>query len=113
MVEGLCNSHPRQVESSQMEMSWNLQRVAIPKDGNCLLTSIAFSLIQRIRSGDTFATECLLALGTPLDRIQDLNYIQKLLRVKMVGEWSTNHEHYQGFITADITTLAHEYLQDG
>ena len=42
-----------------------------------------------------------------------INYIQKLLRVKMIEEWNTNHEHYQGFITADIPTLTHEYLQDG
>ena len=88
--------------------SWNLKRVAVPGDGNCLFTSIAFSLIQ---SGDTLTTECLLALGVPVDHTQDLNYIQKLLRVKMVEEWNANHEHHQGFITTDITTLAHEYFQ--
>ena len=78
-----------------------------------MFTSIAFSLIQRIQSGDTLTTQCSLALGVPVDHIQDLNYIQKLLRLKMVEEWNNNHEHYQGFITTDITTVAHEYLQSG
>ena len=116
MVEGFCNSHQSHDESTQMESllnSWNLKRAAVPGDGNCLFTSIAFSLIQKIQSGDTLTTECLLALGVAVDHIQDLNYIQKLLRVKMVEEWNTNHEHYQEFITTDITILAHEYLQSG
>ena len=29
----------------------------------------------------------------------------------MVEEWNTNQEYYQGFLTVDITTITHEYLQ--
>ena len=53
MVEGWCNSHQSEIENSQIEnmlSSWNLQKINIPGDGNCLFTSVAFSLVQRIQS---------------------------------------------------------------
>ena len=53
MVEGWCNSHQSEIENSQIKnmlSSWNLQKVNIPGDGNCLFTSVAFSLVQRIQS---------------------------------------------------------------
>ena len=112
----MCDSQQGEVDSSQIDsllMSWNLKRVTVPGDGNCLFTSIAFSLVQRAQRGDTFTSEHLLALGVPANHIHDVNYVQKLLRVRMVEEWNTNQEYYQGFLTVDITTLTHEYLQNG
>lgn len=103
-----------EVDSSKIDsllMSWNLKRVVVPGDGNCLFTSVAFSLVQRAQKGDTFTSEYLLALGVPADYIHDVDYIQKLLRVRMVEEWNANQEYYQGFIAVDITTLTQEYLQ--
>ena len=34
-------------------------------------------------------------------------------RIQMVEEWNTNQEYYQGFLTVDITTITHEFLQSG
>ena len=65
MVEGLCSSHKSDTQGDQMESllsSWNLQRVTIPGDGNCLFTSVAFSLVQRIQGGDTVTRDRLLTL---------------------------------------------------
>ena len=116
MVEGLCSSHKSDTQGDQMESllaSWNLQRVTIPGDGNCLFTSVAFSLVQRIQGGDTVTRDRLLTLGVPEAHIKDVSYIGKLLRVRMVDEWNANHDYYQGFVTSDITTLADDYLQSG
>ena len=111
IVEGWCNSHQSEFQSIQMERlltSWNVE---IPGDGNCLFTSVAFSLVQRIQGGDQSTRERLHALGVHEVHIQDINYIRDLLRVRMVEEWNANHDDYQGFISTDITTLTHEYLQ--
>ncbi len=117
MIEGLCNGKQSEVGSGHsMEsllMSWNLKRVPAPGDGNCLFTSVAFSLVQNMQGGQTCIIERLLSLGIPQDHIQDVNYIQQLLRVRMAEEWNANQEQYQGFITEDISTLTHEYLQSG
>ena len=85
----------------------------IPGDGNCLFTSVAFSLVQRIQSADAFIIECLHDIGIHEIQIQDTNHIQKILRIRRVEEWNTNQEYYQGFLTVDITTITHEYLQIG
>ena len=56
MLEGWCNSQQGEVDSSKIDsllMSWNLKRVVVPGDGNCLFTSVAFSLVQRAQKGDT------------------------------------------------------------
>ena len=116
MVEGWCNSHQSEIESSQIEnmlSSWNLQKVNIPGDGNCLFTSVAFSLVQRIQSGDAYIIERLRDIGIHEIDMQDTNHIQKFLRIRMVEEWNTNQEYYQGFLTVDITTITHEFLQSG
>ena len=116
IIEGLRERYQSELQSDQIESlltSWNLKRIAVAGDGNCLFTSIAFGLVQRIQSGDNVATEILCGLGVPESNIQDINYIQNLLRVRMVDEWNANPDNYQGFVTTDITTLTHEYLQSG
>ena len=116
MIQGVCNRHQSEIENNPMESlltSWNLKRVPIPGDGNCLFRSVAFSLVQRIQGGDLFITEHLQALGVPESHIQDVHYLSNLLRVRMVEEWNVNHDDYQGFVTVDITTVTHEYLQSG
>ena len=116
MIQGVCNRHQSKIESNPMESlltSWNLKRVPIPGNGNCLFRSVAFSLVQRIQGGDLFIAEHLQALGVPESHIQDVHYLSNLLRVRMVEEWNVNHDDYQGFVTVDITTVTHEYLQSG
>ena len=73
----------------------------IPGDRNGLFTSVAFSLVQRIQSGDAFIIKHLRDIGIHEIHMQDTNYIQKILRMQMVEEWNTNQEYYQGFLTVD------------
>lgn len=63
--------------------------------------------------GDAFIIECLRDIGIHEIDMQDTNHIQKFLRIRMVEEWNTNQEYYQGFLTVDITTITHEFLQSG
>ena len=112
-MESVCRSQAN-TDTTHMEhllSSWNVRRVHVQGDGNCLFTSIAHSLVQRVKDGDHATTERLHLIGVPLYHFQDVNYIQRLLRIRMVEEWNDHLEYYQGFITADISTLTHEYLQ--
>ena len=117
VVEGMCNSRPNEVDNGQqMESllsSWNMKKICIPGDGNCLFASIAFSLVHRVERGDRATIECLHKLGIPDTHLRDVNHIQRMLRIQMVKEWTANPQLYQGFITDDITSLSQEYLQDG
>ena len=63
--------------------------------------------------GDAFIIECLRDIGIHEIDMQDTNHIQKFLQIRMVEEWNTNQEYYQGFLTVDITTITHEFLQSG
>lgn len=93
--------------------SWNLERVDIPGDGDCLFRSVAFGLIQIIQHGDKDIKELLLGLGVPETNLCDINYLQRLLRTRMVEEWEENVDQYQGYITDDLATISHTYLQSG
>ena len=116
VIQGACSKHQTSEQSAQIDnllASWNMKRITVPGDGNCLFTSIALGLIQRVQTGDESAIECLHTLGVSDENLQDVNYIQKLLRIRMVEEWNNNQEYYQGFIITDISTLTHEYLESG
>lgn len=116
MTQGLTKGEDVKTDNEQIEnhvASWNLELVPIPGDGNCLFTSIAFVLIQRMQSGDRDIQGRMLALGIPQSSLYDINYLQKLLRVKMVEEWDTNPDQYQGYITEDLSTVSHQFLQSG
>ena len=55
----------------------------------------------------------LLNLGVPQTRLQDIDYLQWFLRMKMVEEWRTNQDKYQGYIVDDLTTLGPQYQLSG
>ena len=56
--------------------SWNLKRVDIPGDGDCLFSS---GLIQRIQHGDDAIKQVLLSLGVPEGNLNDICTINRLL----------------------------------
>ena len=78
--------------------SWNVRRVPVRGDGKCLSTSIAHKLVQRVKHGDRATTERLHLIGVPLCHFQDVNYIQRLLRIRMVEQWNDN-------LTRDLSLL--------
>ena len=41
------------------------------------------------------------------------HYLQWFLRMKMVEEWRTNQDKYQGYIVDDLTTLGPQYQLSG
>ena len=93
--------------------SWKFTRVPVPGDGNCLFMAVGLAILQRIQTTDQFLTQRLLTLGLPMEQMHDVNRIVELLRICMVKEWIDNTDYYQGFVTADITAVAHQYLASG
>ena len=67
------------------------------------------SLLQRIQNGDIAIGRALIQLGVPETH---LNGIKQLLRIRMVQEWNSNLEYYQGFLTDDfdLNKLAENFL---
>ena len=116
VIEKLVASCPHDSCKSQIDKtlsSWNLKRVDIPGDGNCLFTSTAFSLVQLIQGGDAGIKAHMLLLGVPEMNLEDVEFLCKFLRLKMVEEWSNNLDFYQGFITNDLSSMSQHFLQDG
>ena len=66
-----------------------------------------------MQQGDRDIQELMLALGMPETSLYDTNYLQRLLRTRMVEEWEANLDQYQGYITQDLVTVSHQYLQSG
>ena len=48
----------------------------------------------------------------PEEHNEDVSFLSMFLRRRMVNEWSSNPDFYQGFITADITTVCADFLQN-
>ena len=67
-------------------------------------------LTRRVDNGDTSILQILLQIGVPEDHINDTEYIAKMLRVRMVQEWNSNIEYYQGFLTEDLAAISHHFL---
>ena len=66
LIEKLVGSCPHELDHSQIDTtlsSWNLKRVNMPGDGNCLFRSIAFTVVQRIQGGNACIRAHLLSLG--------------------------------------------------
>ena len=76
-------------------------------DGNCLFTSAAHSLVRRVNDGAQ-----LLDIGIPEQCLCDITYIRRHLRIRMVQEWNSNIEYYQGFISEDLALVSHSFLDD-
>ena len=117
LMEGYCSSSKSsgQVHGNLEGVlrSWNFQLVPVPGDGNCLFTAVSLGLIHCIQGGDNLVVERLTALGIPTANLQDMHYIQRELRERMVKEWLEKSSFYQGFVTTNITTVAHNFLQSG
>lgn len=111
LVEGLTKKQAPDSNLDILLKSWKLKRVIVPGDGNCLFTSVANSLVQRSQSGDTAVLQILVHLGVPETQFMDIDYIQKLLRVRMVQEWNSNLEYYQGFLTVDLSAVSRDFLE--
>ena len=89
--------------------SWNLKQVDVAGDGDCLFRSVAFGLVQH---GDDAIKQVLLRLGIQEGNICDICTIVRVLRNKMVEEWD-QRDLYQGYLTEDLSTVSHTYLESG
>ena len=88
----------------------------MPGDGNCLFTAVAHNLVDRVKNNDEAVLCSLRRLGVLPTTKNELEVfsLAKLLRLLVVQEWlGDNAEYYQGFVTTDIGTHAHEYLNSG
>ena len=70
-------------------------------------------LIHRMQQGDTALKQKMISIGIPEEHLYDLEYIQRLLRTKMVEEWQQNLDNYQGYLHQDLSIVSQQYLQDG
>ena len=52
--------------------------------------------------GDLCIKQCMARIGVPTEYMQNLDYIQQLLRMKMVQEWEENIDNYQGYLSEDL-----------
>ena len=93
--------------------SWNLKKVSTPGDGNCLFRSVAVGLIHRLHHGDKDIEQVLLGLGVPRVSLNDVEYLQRLLRTLMVNEWQEHTDNYQGYLTEDLAPHSETFLQSG
>ena len=93
--------------------SWNLTRVPSLGNGDCLFRSLAYCLIYRIQRGDVALKQCMTRIGVPEEHLHNLEYVQRLLRTRMVEEWQENTGCYQGYISEDLSIVSQQYMQDG
>lgn len=82
-------------------------------DGDCLFRSLAYCLIYRMQRGDVAIKQQLIRIGVPEEHLNNLEYIQRLLRKKMVEEWRENTETHQGYIDENLSVLSQQFMQDG
>ena len=103
LIEGLGekNVDVSDERVSHVVSSWTMQKVEVPKDGNCLFRSIALGLAKRMKV-DTIISQHLLHLGVPSTKLTDSEYLQHFLPLMMVEEWNTKQDLYQGFVTHDL-----------
>ena len=114
VFEGLPKSADGGLRQLQSVLSsWNFKRVPVPGDENCLFTAIALAIFHHMQGTDQMLIQRLSTLGLPMEQMHDINSIDKLLRTCMVKEWIENTDYYQGFVTIDITAVAHQYQSSG
>jgi hypothetical protein len=92
--------------------SWNLQKVQVAGDGNCLFTAVACNLLHLISNGDVGILHTLSSLGADTENLT-LSYLRQFLRKIMVDEWISNTCYYQSFVTVDLLLYAESYLTSG
>ena len=92
--------------------SWSFRRVEVLGDGNCLFTSVAHSLVRLVNDGEQPIITQLLHIGIPEECLCNITYIRRHLRIRMVQEWNSNIEYYQGFITEDLALVSQSFLDD-
>ena len=116
ILESGISGDNRNFDNKQLELlltSWNLRRVSSLGNGDCLFSSVAYCLIHRMEQGDTAIKQQMMKIGVPEVHLNDLEYIQRLLRTRMVEEWQQNVDNYQGYIIQDLGVVSRQYLQDG
>ena len=93
--------------------SWNLVRHNIPRAGNCLFSSVAFSLQMQLKRGNTDLKTILDK--NKIDSEDSLSQMAMALRVCVVKEWlGENSEYYQQWMTeGQLLVQAEKFLEDG
>ena len=90
-----------------MLTSWNVKRIPVRGDGNCLFAAVEFAIVQRMQTGDTVLPDTLLSLGLPVDQKHDVYQVSMLLRRAMVSEWLENTDVYQAYELQHMNSHQH------
>ena len=86
---------------------WNFRKISVPGDHN---------LVDRVKDNDEAVICSLRRLGVLSNTQNELEVssLAKVLCLLVAQEWlGENSEYYQGFVTTDIETHAHQYLNSG
>lgn len=114
LIKQSCDKHHTEsADISSVLSPWNFMQVPVPGDGNCLFTSVALSIIERIQNHDQTVIDFITTLGLS-EGDCDVTRISKHLRELVVAEWiGDNSDYYQSFVTSDIQSEAEQYLNSG
>ena len=94
ITQGLISVANDNEQLEPLLASWNLTRVTSLGDGDCLFRSVAYCLVYRMQQGDIAVKQCMVRIGVPEEHLHNLEYIQRLLRTRMVEEWQENTDNY-------------------
>ena len=94
MIQHSCENH--HTESTNLESvlsSWNFRKVDVPGDGNCLFTSVALSILERIQNHDQVIIDIMTKLGLSVSDL-DIQSLSTFLRELVVREWLGDNADY-------------------
>ena len=114
---GMETTSDRQKHEERLDnviLSWNFERLAVPRDGNCLLYAVAYNIHFQIQNQNTQLQEMLSLLGIEVIASSIATCAQALRKV-VVNEWlGTHSSDYQEFLTdMQLQQEASAFLQSG
>ena len=84
LVQG-CHTFRGCAQLDHVLKSWNFKKISVPADGDCLFTAIALAITNRVEQGDNLVMKRLATLGITHPNVQNVQFIQQLLRTEMVS----------------------------
>lgn len=110
-------SHNSNSDLDSFLLANNMQRIAIPGDGNCFFVALATMILQQLNN-EALTSEGkthLESIGVITTSNLHVKEIATALRRVIVDEWLVNKDHYEPFLTSgqNYYSEAKAFLQEG